>query len=55
MVDLAIFMALFICLSISADLAGRKGRIYYSLIGIYYTLVVCQSDPANRLGFCDYW
>ena len=27
-------------LFVSVNLTGRKGRIYYTLIGLYYTLVV---------------
>jgi hypothetical protein len=38
MIDLAIFMALFVSFR---NLAGRKGRIYYTLVGFYYTLVSC--------------
>jgi hypothetical protein len=38
MADVAIIMVLFVCFP---NLAGRKVPIYYTLIGIYYTLVVC--------------
>ena len=36
MIDLVIFMALFVSFR---NLAGRKGRIYYTLVGFSYTLV----------------